>query len=107
MRKPFLHALGAAGYIVTIVIVINVITRVLKDGQESILIPMTMLGLFVFSAAVMGYFFLSEPLVLLTENRRSDAILFFGRTVAVFACFLAVFITVLLLGVGSGYSLFK
>lgn len=97
MKKPFLHALGAALYIVVIVLVIQLFGSVLKDQKDTIIIPMTMLSLFVLSAAVMGYLFLSEPLYLLTENRKQEAIVFFTKTVGFFACFVAVFTILLFL----------
>lgn len=53
--------------------------------------PMTMLGVFVLSAAVMGFLFLSEPLRLFLENQKQEAFIFFAKTVGVFACFVLVF----------------
>ena len=97
MKKPFLRALGAALYIVGIVFVIQAATSFLKDQNESIIIPMTMLSLFVLSVAVMGYLFLSEPLFLLTENRKQEAIIFFTKEVGFFACFVALFAIILFL----------
>ena len=97
MKKPFLHALGAALYIIVIVFVVNLVATALKDQNESIIIPMTMLSLFVLSAAVMGYLFLSEPLYLLVENRKREAIIFFAKEVGIFACFVAVFTILLFL----------
>ncbi len=91
MKKPFLHACGAALYIVAIVLIAQAVGTVLKNLQDTIVIPMTMLSLFVLSAAVMGYLFLAEPLSLLMENRKKDAIVFFGKTVGFFACFVLVF----------------
>src|SRR3989344_8851995 len=91
MKKPFLHALGAVIYIVFIVLVIQGSNYLLKEVMGTIIIPMTMLSLFVLSAAVMGYFFLSEPLYLLVENKKKEAITFFAKTVGVFACFVLVF----------------
>ncbi|MFA6353582.1 MAG: hypothetical protein WCW93_01480 [Candidatus Paceibacterota bacterium] len=95
MKKPFLYALGAASYIVVIVFVVKVLGSALKIQNETIIIPMTMLSLFVLSAAVMGFLFLSESLYLLVENRRKEAIIFFGKIVGFFACFVVVF-TILL-----------
>jgi membrane protease YdiL (CAAX protease family) len=92
MKKPFLHALGAAVYIVGIVLLTQAVGAVLKQGHDTIIIPMTMLSLFVLSAAVMGYLFLSEPVALLIANRKEEAILFFGKVVGFFACFLVVFV---------------
>lgn len=97
MKKPFLRALGAALYIVIIVLVVNFVTSALKSQNETIVIPMTMLSLFVLSAAVMGYLFLSESLYLLLENRKQEAITFFAKVVGFFACFIAIFAIILFL----------
>ena len=95
MKKPFLHALGAALYIVVIVFITQTVTSLLKSQNETIITPMTMLSLFVLSAAVMGFLFLSEPLYLLMENKKQEAIIFFAKVVGFFACFVA-FFTILL-----------
>jgi hypothetical protein len=50
-----------------------------------------MLSLFVLSAAVMGFLFLSEPLYLLVENKKKEAIIFFAKIVVFFACYVFVF----------------
>ena len=93
MKKPFLYALGAALYIVVIVFVINFVTSVLPG--KTILIPMAMLGLFVLSAAVMGFLFLSEPLHLYMENKKQEAVAFFAKIVGIFACFVIIFLILL------------
>lgn len=95
MKKPFLYAFTAALYIVAIVLVINVLTSVLPG--KTIIIPMVMLSLFVLSAAIMGYLFLYEPLNLYMENRKKEAVAFFGKIVGIFACFAALFLIALLL----------
>lgn len=95
MKKPFLHALAAAVYIVAIVSVINFVASLLQD--ENIIIPMTMLSLFVLSAAVMGYLFLAEPLQLFLENNKKGAVTFFAKTVGFFACFVLIFVILLFL----------
>ena len=97
MKKPFLHALAAALYIVFIVLAIRDVTSVLQNGKETILIPMAMLSLFVLSAAVMGFLFLSEPLQLLIENKKREAVIFFAKIVGIFACFVAIFTILLFL----------
>jgi len=93
MKKPFLHALAAALYIVIVVLSIDTVTSILQ--KETIIIPMVMLGLFVLSAAVMGFLFLSEPLQLLIEKRKQEAMAFFAKVVGIFACFVVVFIILL------------
>jgi len=93
MKKPFLYALAAVLYIVIIVFGINFIDKFLPE--ETLLIPMAMLSLFVLSAAIMGFLFLSEPLQLFLENRKKEAITFFFQIVGIFACFI-ILLTILL-----------
>lgn len=95
MKKPFLYAVGAAVYIIIIVLGINTLIPILPN--KSLLIPMAMLSLFVLSAAIMGFLFLSEPLYLLVENRKKEAIIFFAKIVGFFACFVGVFAIMLFL----------
>jgi len=97
MKKPFLYASGAAVYIITLVSVGSFVGSFLEDKEETILIPMTMLSLLVLSVVVMGFLFLSEPLYLLIENKKKEAIVFFTKTVGVFACFVLAFVIINLL----------
>ena len=90
MKKPFLHALGAALYIILIVSLMFNAEPILGDKEDTIFMPMAMLGLFVLSAALMGFLFLSEPLQLFLENKKNEAASFFLKTVGFFACFVAV-----------------
>jgi hypothetical protein len=91
MKKPFLYALGAALYIVIVVTILQTASYIFKDMSGTMLVPMAMLSMFVLSAAIMGYLFLSEPLYLLVENRKQEAITFFAKVVGFFACFVAIF----------------
>jgi hypothetical protein len=93
VKKPFLYALVAALYIVVIVFIINAVTSILPT--QTILIPMAMLGLFVLSAAIMGFLFLYEPLHLYMENRKQEAVAFFAKVVGIFACFVILFVVLL------------
>jgi hypothetical protein len=95
MKKPFIHALAAAAYIVLIVFVTNIIGSALKSQNDSIIIPITMLSLFVLSAAIMGFIFLYEPLRMLVEGNKQGALAFFGKEVGFFAGFVLLF-TILL-----------
>jgi hypothetical protein len=91
MKEPFLHALGAVIYIVVIVLVVQAINFALKSQNGTIVIPMTMLSLFVLSAAIMGYLFLAEPLQLFMNDRKQEAVAFFAKVVGIFACFVVAF----------------
>ncbi len=91
MKKPFLHALGAALYIIIIVFVVQGVSTLIESQNGTIVVPMVMLSLFVLSAVVMGFFFLSEPLRLLIEGQKKEAVTFFAKIVGFFACFVALF----------------
>jgi hypothetical protein len=96
IKNPFGHALAAAGYIVGVVLIMNSM-KYLDIPDNTILIPIAMLCLFVLSAAVMGFLFVLEPLRLYFENRKQEAVSFFLKTVGYFACFGALFFIALLL----------
>ncbi len=93
MKKPFLNALAAALYIVVIVFAIKTISSLLSG--ENLLMPITMLSLFVLSVSVMGFLFLAEPLQLLIDNKKQEAVTFFLKVLGIFAIFVGVF-TILL-----------
>ncbi|MFZ3012027.1 MAG: hypothetical protein WA060_03490 [Minisyncoccia bacterium] len=98
MKKPFVYALAAAVYIVLIVSIMNIATSFLpKDDSGSLLPLMMMLSLFVLSAAVMGFIFLSEPFRLYMDNRKQEGVVFFVRIVGIFACFVVGFLVLLFL----------
>jgi hypothetical protein len=96
IKNPFLNAALAALYIVVLVAVMGNTERFVGDTQ-TLLIPMVMLSLFVFSAAIMGFLFVYTPATLLVENRKDEALAFFFKTVGTFACFVAAFALLVLL----------
>lgn len=95
MKKQFVYALVAAVYIVFIVLMIDTVGSMLPE--ETILMPITMLGLFVLSAAIMGFLFLFEPIRLYVENQKQEAFSFFLKTVGIFAGFVILFLVLLFL----------
>lgn len=94
-HTPFLSALGASVYIVVIVSLINSF-QVFSDKKDTIAIPMLMLSLFVLSAAIMGFLFVSQPLRLYFDNQKGEAVSFFLKTVGYFACFVLIFFLIFL-----------
>lgn len=94
-QTPFTNAVGAALYIVGIVFAIHGISSVSGEG-ESLLMPIAALSLFVLSASVMGFLFIYEPFRLYFEGQKSEAVLFFLKTVGFFACFVLLFVAAIL-----------
>ena len=84
-KSPYLNALLAELYIIGIVFLINTLAKPNTPDNETLLVPMMMLSLFVLSAAVMGFLFVAEPLTLFLDGKREEAVKFFLTTVVTFA----------------------
>jgi len=94
-RKPFLNAVAASVYI-SIVSSFMFYGSKLFPKEDTLLAPIAMLSLFTLSAAVMGYLFLYQPLMLFLDGNKKKAVDFFLRTVAVFSA-ITILVFVLLL----------
>jgi len=99
-KNPYINALLAGAYIALIVLLMNtfVDNPALENSAHVIFIPMAMLSLFVFSAAVMGFLFVYRPLALYLDGKKQEAVIFFGKTLATFAVCVAIFMGLLLSG---------
>jgi hypothetical protein len=94
-KNPFLNAALAALYIVLVVLVVDTLTSG-NGGEETILVPMAILSLFVLSAAVMGFLFIYEPFNLYFGGDKQKAVSFFLKTLGAFAVFVLIFWSILL-----------
>ena len=98
-KNPILNALTALGYIILVAIVMFYGIKNTEHGKDSILIPVAMLSLFSFSAAVMGYTFLSQPLQLYLDGKKKEAVKLITQTIAIFGVITALALTLLFLGI--------
>ena len=97
-KNPFLNSLTAIIYIVCIILLIMYIPQVIGTGKDNILTPMAALSLFVLSAALMGYIFLYQPILMIVEGQKETGVKLFLKTVGIFACgTLAIFIISLII----------
>ena len=84
-KNPFINALFAAAYIALIASAIAYAPN-FEVRMYGAIAPITFLSLFVLSAALMGYFFVYQPVRLLIEGKQREATKFFLTTVLAFAC---------------------
>ncbi len=84
-KNPIYNALIAIAYIVVLVSTVFLAPTFIKLPDQSIFFPMAMLGTLVFSVALMAYVFFYQPVLMLIDGKRDDAIKFFLKTVATFA----------------------
>ena len=83
-KNPVLNALAGLLYIVLVVSLMQY-APLFFGKSETILIPIAVLSLFVFSAACMGYLFLFQPLQLFLESEKKKSVDLFLKTLGVFA----------------------
>lgn len=101
--NPFYNALFAITYIVVLVTSFNLAATNLEGVvKETILLPMGFLATFVLSAALMGYLFLYQPILMLLDGRREQGVKLFLKTVGAFA---VATVLVIIIALGVGYSL--
>ena len=92
-KNPFLNALAATAYITVIASIPSFASNInLPEG--GIIIPIFFLSLFVLSVALMGYFFVCQPIILLVEGKQKEAVGLFLKTMASFACITGVMVLV-------------
>ena len=84
-RNPYINALLAAAYIVFVVLLITYGPAYVRDKPDTILAPMAMLSLLVFSVALMGYLFFLQPVQMFLEGQKVEAVELFTKTLAAFA----------------------
>jgi len=84
-KNPFINALAASGYISLLATAVFTMPTYVTDNELGMMAPILFLSLFVLSAALMGYFFVYQPVFLLIEGKKKEATTFFLTTVASFA----------------------
>ena len=85
-KNPLLNALCASLYIVLLVSAMFYAPFLAgPDNDKGIIFPITILSLLVFSASLMGYIFLYQPIQLFLEGHKKEAVNLFLLTVASFA----------------------
>lgn len=97
-KNPVINALGALAYIGLVVAVMTFLSNTMRNKPDTIGAPLTVLSLFTLSAAVMGYLFLYQPLMLFIDGKKKHAVTLFVQTVGVFAVFTAIILILLFSG---------
>ena len=93
-KNPYHNALLAAAYIVFIVLLISYGPALVRDKPDTILAPMAMLSLLVFSVAFMGYIFFFRPVLMYLNGQKREAVEFFTKTLVTFAVITGIVILV-------------
>ena len=97
-RNPLFNAAGAAIYIITGVTVMSFVSQTLRNKPDTFFAPIVFLSLLTLSVAVMAYLFFYQPILLLIEHKKKEALDLFARTVGIFAVFTVAALILLFLG---------
>lgn len=100
LKNPFINAFAASSYILIVVVIMNLMTQHLMTQQlsnkpDTFFVPVTVLFMLTLSVAVMGFLFFYQPLLLVIEGKKKEAINLFIKTVGIFAVF-TIFVLILL-----------
>ncbi len=82
--NPFWSAVAASGYIALVALFMHFIQSLRHDTPDTLLDGMGIISLFVFSAAVMAFLFFYQPVLRLLENKRTEAVSYFLKTLGIF-----------------------
>ena len=96
-NNPFINAFAALTYIASLIAVLFYGPIVDNKLDNTILLPILMLSLFVFSAASMAYVFLYNPLLLILEGKKKEGITLFLSTLGTFGAIVAALLAVALI----------
>lgn len=97
-KNPIINALSASAYIILGVTVMIFVTQPLKNKPDTFFAPIVFLSLLTLSVAVMAFLFFYQPLLLLIEGKRKEAVSLFVKTVGIFAALTVVALILLFSG---------
>jgi len=97
-KNPIINALSASAYIILGVTVMTYVTQPLKNKPDTFFAPVVLLSLLTLSVAVMAFLFFYQPLQLIIEGKKKEAVNLFVKTVGIFAAITAVALILLFFG---------
>lgn len=90
LKMAGLHALGTVLYVALVATFLSYASQLFGEGkEETVLIPIAMLLLFVLSATVTGSLVLGKPVLWYLDGKKKDAVSLFAATLGflfIFTC---------------------
>ena len=97
-KNPLINALGASGYIFLVVSIMTLVSQTQSNKPDTFFAPMAVLFMLTLSAAVMAYLFFYQPLLLVIDGKKKEAVSLFVRTIGIFAAITVVIVSLLFIG---------
>lgn len=85
IKSAFLNALATTAYIALVAFFMFYVPKSFGSGEDStVLIPIVMLSLFVFSAALTGVLVFGRPIIWYLDGKKKEAIRLLAYTLVIF-----------------------
>lgn len=84
MKKPWVRALLAEGYILSLVGLMNWGNQFTRNKPDTFMAPVAVISVFTLSAAVMAYLLCLEPLMMYLDGKKKQAVRWFLEAVLSF-----------------------
>ena len=97
LKYAAVNSLGTAFYIIFVILSIHFLRRYFGE-MESLIIPILMLMLFVFSAAFTGTLVFGRPIIWYLDGRKKEALALLFYTLVIFMLLTVVAFLVLVIG---------
>lgn len=88
-----MNAAVAVAYIGAVALFMRFIESLRHDTPDTIIDGMGFISLFVFSAAVMAFLFFYQPMLMLVENKKAEAVSHFLKTLGIFGLITLILLT--------------
>ncbi|MBI2045054.1 hypothetical protein HYT23_03275 [Candidatus Pacearchaeota archaeon] len=98
LKYAIIDAFGTAVYVIVIAYFVNFLSNGMFGNNKTVLIPIAMLMLFVFSAALTGTLVFGRPISWYFDNKKHEAFLLIFSTLAIFALLMILVFLLLILG---------
>lgn len=95
MKKPWVRALLAEGYILALAGLMTWATQFTRNRPDTFMAPVAVISIFTLSAAVMAYLFGLEPLMMYLNGKKKESIKWFLETVGYFGAITVVAVLVM------------
>jgi len=83
ITRAFIDAIGTAAYIILVVSFIFSLQMFSSQPEKTVLIPISMLLLFVCSAAITGFLVFGKPIMLYIDGKKREAVSLLGYTLVI------------------------
>lgn len=98
-KNPAVNAVAASAYIVFVVSLMTFVTQPLRNKPDTFFAPITVLFVLTLSVAIMAYIFFYQPMLLLIDGKKKEALNLFVKTVGFFGLITFVVLISLFFGI--------